>query len=452
LKQSRRSDNNVGGRDSDRSVGEGNKTTIQQKIFTAIAGVLLFATVVFVFTASSFVLGQTTDELNQQRSEKQKKLNEINQRISQLQKEIKQKQSAVNTLNNQIAIMNLEIAQTEAEIESANNKIDATNLDIAETTNQIILEEQAIAKQKEILKQLIVEINDLDQTSPLEIALENDNFTEFLDRLQYAASIQEQSQESLTIIKQLKAELELRQAELKKQKDDLDTLRQQLTLTQANLQGQRQGKQEVLNETKGQERVYQRLLSESENLEEQIAREVYDLDVEISRRLGNRRLPAKKGLLAWPMDGILTQGYGNTGFTSLGYTYHNGIDIAGPAGTSIYAAADGVVLDTGTGNGAYGNWVTIKHAVGSRALVTLYAHMSSFRLRPGQAVKTGDLVGFEGNTGNTTRLLYGPHRGYHIHFTIFDFEGYGVAEGKLTKQFGSYQVPYGATYNPLDFL
>jgi hypothetical protein len=64
----------------------------------------------------------------------------------------------------------------------------------------------------------------------------------------------------------------------------------------------------------------------------------------------------------------------------------------------------------------------------------------------------GDLIGFEGNTGNTTRLLYGPHRGYHLHFTIFDARGFGVAEGAHPKTYGAYQVPYGAPYNPLDFL
>lgn len=250
----------------------------------------------------------------------------------------------------------------------------------------------------------------------------------------------------------MKSELEIKQAELKKQKDDLDNLQDQLTLTKANLDGQRRGKQEVLDQTRGQERAYQKLLAESKDLEDQIEKEIYDLDAEIGKRLGNRKLPPKKGLFAWPMDGTMTQGYGNTGFTSLGYSFHNGIDLANGGGTKIYAAGDGTVLDTGTGKGAYGNWVTIKHKVGSRGLITLYAHMSSFRVKPGQAVKEGDLIGFEGNTGNTTRLLYGPHRGYHLHLTIFDEEGYGVADGKLTKQFGAYQVPYGATYNPLDFL
>jgi murein DD-endopeptidase MepM/ murein hydrolase activator NlpD len=289
--------------------------------------------------------------------------------------------------------------------------------------------------------------------SPLEIALENDNFAQFLNQLQYTTNIQEQSQESLNAIKKLKASLEQRNSELKKFRADLDALNEELTITQAGLDGQRVAKQQVLDQTKSQERAYQKLLSEQEKVEDQIEKEIYDLDAEISKRLGNRKLPPKKGLFMWPMEGTLTQGYGNTGFTSLGYNYHNGLDIAAPAGRQIYAAYDGVVEATGTGQGAYGNWVTIRHTVsGGRQLITLYAHMSSFKMKKGQAVKQGDLVGFEGNTGNTTRLLYGPHRGYHLHFTVFDAEGFGISAGTLTKQFGAYQVPYGATYNPMDFL
>ncbi|MBX4187593.1 MAG: peptidoglycan DD-metalloendopeptidase family protein [Candidatus Doudnabacteria bacterium] len=414
---------------------------------------LLVAVVFFVAYSKPPVLGQAADDLAKQKQEKQKQLDSINQRIGELSQQITQRKAMSRTLNNEIAILNLQIAQTEAQLEETQAKIDSTNLEIADVTNNIVKAEQDIAKNKEVLKRLISQINDLDQMSPLEIALENDNFAEFLNQLQYTTNIQEQSQESLNQIKILRAELEQRQAELKKFKADLDALSEELELTQAGLDGQRIAKQQILDQTKSQERAYQVLLSQSENLENQVEKEIYDLDAQISAKLGNRKLPPKKGLFMWPMEGTLTQGYGNTGFTSLGYNYHNGVDIAAPAGRQIYVAFDGVVQDTGVGQGAYGNWVTIRHTVtGGRQLITLYAHMSSYKVAKGQQVKAGDLVGFEGNTGNTTRLLYGPHRGYHLHFTVFDAEGYGVSKGTLVKQFGSYYVPYGATYNPMDFL
>lgn len=429
------------------------KRTTRIKRMKIFAAAFLTAAVVFASYGNVPVAGQTAEQLAQEKAEKQRKLQEITRRINDLQGEINQRKSLSRTLNNEIAILNLEIAQTEAKLEETQAKVDTTNLEIADVTNNIVQTEKDITKNKEVLKKLISQIHDLDQKSPLEIALENDNFAEFLNQLQYTTNIQEESQESLTEIKKLRQELELRNSELKKFKADLEDLKDELELTQAGLDGQRLAKQQVLDQTRSQERVYQRLLSESEGLENQIEKEIYDLDAEISRRLGNRKLPPKKGLFMWPMEGVLTQGYGNTGFTSLGYNYHNGLDIAAPAGRQIVAVFDGVVEDTGTGQGAYGNWVTIRHTVtGGRQLITLYAHMSSFKVKDGQAVKMGDLVGFEGNTGNTTRLLYGPHRGYHLHFTVFDAEGYGVSQGTLVKQFGAYRVPYGASYNPMDFL
>lgn len=431
-----------------------NKKQISTKIKKLIS-CLLIAGVLVAFGAKPKVVGQTANELQQQKIAKQKLLEAIEKKIAAYQSEIKQAQGQANTLKNQINILNLQIAETQAQIEATSQKIDAANLEIAEVSGKIVKNEKDIATQKIILKGLLAEINDLDQRTPLEIALENSNFQDFLDQVQYATSIQEKSQETLSIIKQLKIDLEIREADLKKEKANLDDLLDQLDQTKVGLAQQQKSKQALLDQTRGQERAYQRLLAQSEDAEAQLEKEINDLDNAIAAKLGNTRLKAIHGLLAWPMKGTLTQGYGNTGFRSLGYSFHNGIDIAAPAGTPIYAAGDGAVVATGSGSGAYGNWVAIKHDSGifaHTAIVTLYAHMSSFRMRIGQSVQMGDLVGFEGNTGNTTRLLYGPHRGYHIHFTVFDARGFGVTDGTLTKIYGTYQVPYGATYNPLDFL
>ncbi len=399
------------------------------------------------------VAGQTNDLLAKLRQEKQQQLDSLNKKISDYQTQIKQRQAIAGSLKNELGILDLQISQTEAQIEATNAQIDATNLDIAETTDQIVKTQQQIDKQKVLLKNLIGQINELDQMSPLEIALENDNFTEFLDQLQYTTNVQERSQEVLNEIKVLKTQLDQKNLDLKKQKADLDSYKESLEVTEDSLAKQRKDKAAILSQTRGQEAAYQKLLTDSEKLEGQLEKEINDLDSQIAGKLGDRKQRPVKGLFAWPMDGVLTQGYGNTGFTSLGYNFHNGIDIAAPAGTTIYAAADGVVLGTGSGNGAYGNWATIKHTLANgRGLVSLYGHMSKVAVRVGQSVKQNDIVGYEGNTGNTTRLLYGPHRGYHLHFTVFDLEGYGVAAGTLTKIYGPYQVPYGATYNPLEYL
>ena len=211
----------------------------------------------------------------------------------------------------------------------------------------------------------------------------------------------------------------------------------------------------MLNQTRGLECNFQKLLAVSKQEEINLEKEIQDLDNQIRAKLGKKTIKVSKGILAWPMDGILTQKYGNTGFTALGYNFQNGIDVAAPAGQPIYAAYEGEVIYTDMSEASYGNWVAIRHDIstnGSKAgIITLYAHLRTIKVKPGQTLSQGDLVGYEGNTGNTTKKLYGPERGYHIHFGVYDAEGFGV-RGKYENIYGPYKLPYGYTYNPLIFL
>ncbi len=86
---------------------------------------------------------------------------------------------------------------------------------------------------------------------------------------------------------------------------------------------------------------------------------------------------------------------------------HKGIDFAAPTGTPIYATADGIVKSAGSSNG-YGNMVMINHGNGYE---TLYGHMSKIKVRNGQRVKRGDIIGNVGSTGMST----GAHLHYEIH-------------------------------------
>lgn len=86
---------------------------------------------------------------------------------------------------------------------------------------------------------------------------------------------------------------------------------------------------------------------------------------------------------------------------------HNGTDFAAHVGTPIYATGDGKVT-MAERQGGYGNVVKINHGYGYE---TLYAHMSKFKVRNGQSVKRGDIIGYVGNTGLST----GPHLHYEIH-------------------------------------
>jgi len=89
---------------------------------------------------------------------------------------------------------------------------------------------------------------------------------------------------------------------------------------------------------------------------------------------------------------------------------HEGMDLVAPAGTPVYAAADGVVVGAAP-NGRYGNWIRIEHG---GKLATVYGHLMAFApgIEPGESVVRGELVGFVGSTGRST--------GAHLHFEVLD--------------------------------
>ena len=85
---------------------------------------------------------------------------------------------------------------------------------------------------------------------------------------------------------------------------------------------------------------------------------------------------------------------------------HQGIDIAAPSGTPVFAPADGVVVYSGTKSG-YGNFLMIAHGYG---VVTRYGHNSALLVKVGQRVARGDQIAAVGDTGRST----GPHLHYEI--------------------------------------
>lgn len=105
------------------------------------------------------------------------------------------------------------------------------------------------------------------------------------------------------------------------------------------------------------------------------------------------------GSFSWPTSGNITQQF---------WGGHRAIDVGSWVGAPAKAADSGYVVLAGGGwNGGYGNHVIVDHGNG---FTTLYAHLNSIFVRPGESVSRGQQIGTVGNTGNST----GPH----LHFEI----------------------------------
>ncbi|MFV5695968.1 M23 family metallopeptidase [Flavobacterium sp. LB3P122] len=87
---------------------------------------------------------------------------------------------------------------------------------------------------------------------------------------------------------------------------------------------------------------------------------------------------------------------------------HKGMDFSANIGTPVYATGDGVIAKADNSVSGYGNHIVIKHGYGYE---TLYGHLSKYKVRAGQHVKRGDIIGYVGSTGRSE----GPHLHYEVH-------------------------------------
>jgi murein DD-endopeptidase MepM/ murein hydrolase activator NlpD len=109
----------------------------------------------------------------------------------------------------------------------------------------------------------------------------------------------------------------------------------------------------------------------------------------------------------WPTRGGLTGFFGGRSDPFTGEPeYHSGLDISAQKGQAVYATADGIVQSAGY-TGDYGNLIVLKHDFG---LSTRYGHLSAYKVKVGDSVKRGDVIGLVGSTGRST--------GAHLHYEI----------------------------------
>jgi murein DD-endopeptidase MepM/ murein hydrolase activator NlpD len=83
------------------------------------------------------------------------------------------------------------------------------------------------------------------------------------------------------------------------------------------------------------------------------------------------------------------------------------MDILAPKGTKVRSAGYGMVLYAGNGMRGYGNAIVLDHGDG---ITTLYGHLNSYRVKSGDVIAAGSVIGAVGDTGNATTT--------HLHFEI----------------------------------
>ncbi|HSG09128.1 MAG TPA: M23 family metallopeptidase [Longimicrobiales bacterium] len=108
----------------------------------------------------------------------------------------------------------------------------------------------------------------------------------------------------------------------------------------------------------------------------------------------------------WPVDAPMTSSFGFR-LRGIRPEIHRGVDLAVPEGTEVRAMAPGRVRFAGVQQG-FGNVVWVDHG---GQVITVYAHLSTIRVRTGDEVKGRAVLGLSGSSGEA--------RGAHLHFEIW---------------------------------
>ena len=163
---------------------------------------------------------------------------------------------------------------------------------------------------------------------------------------------------------------------------------------------------------------FQVLLDESESLQDALMNEIAQKQKELQQAQYKEELvklalkgqnPPSNATWIEPVSGYtITSAFGYRKAPTKGAsTYHQGVDMACPTGTPIYATRSGTVTKAAYQAGGAGYYVSISHGDG---FASIYMHMTRYVVSAGQSVTQGQLIGYVGSTGVST----GPH----LHFGI----------------------------------
>lgn len=389
---------------------------------------------------------QLNDAQKKALADKQDQIDAINAKIKAYKQIIGLKQRQGSTLADQIASLEAQAKKLELEIGVNKEKITSLASDIASLTSRIAEKEALFNRQKQMLSELMrVYYSDYSDEKAVLIFSSSETLS-FLNQENWTTQTGDKINELLASIRDLRESLISERASLEDKKKEADDLNVKLSAQGDYLDSTKTTKAQLLAKTQAEATKYNNLVDDLQQQRDEIENEINSLESGKLDELNLSDMPSfKHGRLEYPLEKhILTQGYGKTSFAkSSGFykgTFHNGLDFGTPIGTSVLAAADGKVVAIGNnGKYAYGRYIAIDHGNG---IITMYGHLSAYKVSRGDTVKEGDTIGKAGNTGNST----GPH----VHFSVFSAKTFDIVPSKIVSSLKD--IPIGATVNPSVYL
>jgi len=345
----------------------------------------------------------------------------LSDRIQQKEQQIaaaKQKEGVLTTtiqgFSSRISGLQGQIRSTQRQLDRAQSDLDRQKTELLAVRDRLQaardrLERlrRELAQARRLLAARLVDIYKSDTPDALTVVLESDGFGDLLERAEFVQRISDQDRRITDRVRNLRdtaqgqavqlAKLEQREQlaaeRILQQRDQIASAEGRLVSSRNQLASARSDKQGALASVRADK---QDAMEDLASLQAEQAR--------VAGALQAAPGPIKQGSgqLIWPVNGPITGVFGEQRPGHI----HSGVDIAVPEGTPIRAADSGSVALMGW-VGGYGNYTCIQHTA---SMSTCYGHQSRFATSQGASVSQGQVIGYSGNTGDST----GPH----LHFEV----------------------------------
>ena len=361
---------------------------------------IICATVILILlTCSYFVVSIRAATLGEQKQEITEQKQEAEQKLIYIQEDLSEAIVKIQELDDQIKAAQSDIDSLETELQGLQEQIDV----ISEKLEVI---EANYLKNEELLKQRIVVMYEVGETTYLDILLNSKNIIDFLSNYYIIEQIIESDTQLLKQIEKEKNEVENTKNQLEENKASLKVKKAKKEQLAIITQNNKIVKEQAVANLTQEEQILQQKIDEYKAEEARI-----DAFIKIATDEYQYTGDYTGGVMAWPVaksGTYITSSYGEREHPIQGVIkQHTGIDIGNAGyGAPVITAADGVVTMAGY-YGGYGYCVIVNHGNG---ISTLYGHGQAILTEVGKEVKKGDLIMEVGSTGNST----GPH----LHFEV----------------------------------
>ena len=426
-----------------------------------MAGIMLLSLLMGILPAMVSAAQPSSSEIRNQINDLEAKQAQLEAEKAALQNQYQKNENEMLDMVSKKNVIDQEIANLNAQIDLINEQVAAYNLLIADKQDELDAAQAKLAELNEKNKERIRAMEEEGNLSYWAVLFKASSFSDLLDRINMIEEIAAADQRRLKEMSEAAEVVASAMAELEVQKAEQEAVVVELEAAIGEMEVKRAEADELLAQLVAKGAEFEALIEESELAQDELMQQIAQKEKEFDKAKYQEWLatsvattkPTTKPTTGGGNSGGGNSGGGNSGGGNSGgggsgggntggggsgggqvsssgwltpvsgytltspfgmrlhpvygyYRMHNGVDLACPKGTPIYATRSGKVTTSTYGKDA-GYYVSINHGDG---FASVYMHMTRYVVYAGDYVSQGQLIGYVGSTGAST----GPH----LHFGI----------------------------------